>query len=272
MNKYLVKIDEKEATKKPAREGSVLGATLLAGSGLGTIANQYSRGNLTGRETLYHGSTKSNIDNIKSVGLLPNRGGGVSNIVSPDLEAKNSPYTFSAKDKLSASIYSAQQEAISAGQVQNARDLMRQKIDFQKRALPKLLHDKGTVAKINLPTHLPEFNSRLNPEVKQQFRNIDRNIFSTNKDAEKKQAYTIYQKMVHTNKGAIPAEYVKGSPSYKPNSLAEIASYVRKNPKRFLKGVGMVGVGTGLLAGSAYAANPNGVRSAIQEAYDDKSN
>lgn len=258
MNKYLEKVAEaagRAKAKEPER--SLLGSALFAGAGLGTIANQYSRGNLTGRETLYHGSSKPRIDQIKREGIQPNRGGGVTRVVSEQLESKNKPYSFAARDRFSAATYAAQQEAIEAGKVKDVRQLMASKQDFAKAAIPKVFSDKGTIAKINLPTHLPEYQSRLNPEIRHAFRGINQNIFDFNKPQTKKLTYQLLQKQVHTNKGAIPAEYIQGSTSYRPNSLKEIAGYIRNNPKRFLKGLGMTGVGGGLLAASAYAANPS---------------
>lgn len=257
MNKYLIKVAEATAKKQPEQERSLLGSALFAGAGLGTIANQYSRGNLTGRETLYHGSSKPRIDQIKREGVQPNRGGGVTRVVSEQLESRNKPYAFAAKDRFSAATYAAQQEAIEAGKVKDLVGLMASKQDFAKNALPKVFNDKGTIAKINLPTHLPEYRGRANPEIRHAFRGINQNIFDFNKPQSKKIAYMSLQNAVHTNKGAIPAEYIKGSTSYKPNSMSEIAGYVRNNPKRFLKGLGLAsGVGGGLLAASAYAANP----------------
>ena len=256
MNKYLTKIAKSTHGSSGDQEGSYIpGAIFMSGLGAGTIAHQYNRGHLTGRETLYHGSSKAGVDSIKKQGLQPNRGGGVTQVVSSDLEAKNKPYVFATKSRMQGALYSAQQEAIDAGLIKTPGDLVAYRSKIHSKALPKFFMDKGTIAKVNLPTHLPEYQKHMNPEVRRAFRGINMNIFDFDKKKSKRDAFELLQRSVHTNKGQIPAEYVEGSSSYKPNSVKEISQYIRNNPKRFLKGVGMTGVGGGLLASGAYLAN-----------------
>ena len=49
----------------------------------------------------------------------------------------------------------------------------------------------------------------------------------------------------------ISPERIKGSKHYKRNSAKEISGYIKRNPKRFLKGVGKGAAATALVVGGA---------------------
>ena len=44
--------------------------------------------------------------------------------------------------------------------------------------------------------------------------------------------------------GHVPAEFLKGE-NYKAQTMEELMEYIKRNPKRFAKGVGMTGAGVG---------------------------
>ena len=65
------------------------------------------------------------------------------------------------------------------------------------------------------------------------------------------------RKMSKNNKNnitMIPSKYIKGGVGYQKNSTKEISEFIKANPKRFLKGVGLLGVGAGMASFAAKSA------------------
>lgn len=258
MNKYLEKIAAKVGDT-PAEDSFdpryLQGATgvVAANAGVGLAKSQYDRGNLTGRETLWHGSSEGRISKIREQGLRPNIGGGVSDTVG--LQAHNKNLVFTDKRKSMAKMYASQQDNISKGSF-NPNDIPGRKMDSLKAQLPGKV-GKSRLAEVNLPTWKPENKSAWNPELRHQLRNPMRNFnamaMGVPSDKFPKHLMQTYQANVHTtrNPEGISTDYIKGSKTYKGNSLGEIREYIKANPKRFAGGVGKGVAGLGLAAAGA---------------------
>lgn len=259
MNKYLEKIAAANPKSEESEAGRYALAAGVGGYGANLASSQYHRGNLTGRETLYHGTSEDRLRSIKEKGLQPNQGGGITGVVSNELEASNKPYTFSTKSKLQAAMYAAQQEAIGSGKIKDARDLASHRLTLAAKIPKYYFSGSKNIAKINLPTHLEQYKGHPNPEVPKAFADIDRNIFmgDSQKKMFKRQVQRELQDKVHVNMGAIGREYIQGSGAYKRNSASEILGYIKKNPGRFAKGLGKAGLGLGLVSGAAAIAKPS---------------
>lgn len=251
-NRYLEKIASlsKDEKNKLQRYGGIAGTVV----GTNVALNQYHRGHLTGRETLYHGSSDKRIEQIKQEGLKPSKGQGVSKLVGDHLDNANEGLVFTTKSKGQAAMYSSQQNLIDSGKLKNPHDLIAHRMtpEFYKDMAHRVITGKGS-AHINLPTWKKEFHGVANPEVKMMHDQIDKNIFmgKAQKDYAKAQVNAGLQDPVHVVKGKIGTEYIKGSHNYQKNSLKEVGEYIAHNKGRFAGGVGKAIGATALALGSA---------------------
>ena len=248
-------VDEQPELAESARNLAVIGSggSVIAGSGLAHHA--YSRGDLTGRETLYHGSSAENIAKIRQEGLHSGKGGGVSGLPGIQLDEKNKGLVFTSKHKWDAKTYAYQQDAIHKGHITNIQTLE----EHRRKGMMGIPIKYGTnkyIAKVNLPTWQKEHKSGMNPEVRHMFRSMKKNPFAalarplgvSEKDYKKQLVHQL-QSTVHTHRGNIDAKYIKGSPHYQGNSMKEIGEYIGHNKERFAKGVGKAVGGAGLVVG-----------------------
>ena len=274
MNKYLIKIASKSETETALTPEQKAGLGIgVSGYGLHTMRKEYHGGGLTGRQTLYHGTSDHRADTIRKEGLKPNLGHeGVSGKLSESLVDKNKNLVFATKSGLEAQGYALQQRAIDSGRIKS-RDgligLQRNPQAMGELVGNTLLGRKKGIVKINAPTHLPELKGVTNPEVKHWLRNSRRNLMFILQPnmARKFQKYSTYKaltKNVHVVRGpdGIRKEHIVGSDAYKPNSLPEFKSYATGNRNRFLKSIGKTGLGLGV-AGAGAALAINGYKSRV---------
>lgn len=216
--------------------------TLGAVSGVGgakVLHHQLAKGNLTGRETLWHGTSADRAESIRKNGLQPNRE-GVSVFVNPDLHQANKDLTFLAKSKLSAGSYAAQQKHLSNGTVSSLEQLhaWQQSPKAIRQSALHALTGEGVV-KVNLPTWKPEFKGVRNPELDM--------ISNLQKAFNPNITKALGEQSVHVVSGSngIPTEYIKGSKNYSRAGISEILDFAKHNKTRFAKGLGAAAVGLG---------------------------
>lgn len=266
-----VPTQEKKAAEKPkwvdhnpdiaesTRNLAVAGSGGAAITGVGLAGSAYHRGDLTGRETLYHGSSESNIDRIRKEGLKPNKRGGISGIAN--LDKHNENLVFTTKNKHEARQYAWQQSGIEAGTIHDVESLGAERKKIMM-GVPGKYNSNKYIAKINLPTWKKEYKPVWNPEVRHQLREADKPFAFMHRapgmsvKEHKRQIYKQFQKSVHVNRGehGIGPEYVKGSPHYTPNSIKEIGEYAKHNKGRFAKGLGKAVGGAAMAVGGAVGA------------------
>lgn len=70
------------------------------------------KGAMTGKEYLYHGTSKRRYDKILREGIKPNKKSSVTNLVNPDLVQKNKGIVFTSRDPGDARSYAKQQAAL----------------------------------------------------------------------------------------------------------------------------------------------------------------
>lgn len=258
-NKYLEKIasSNDEEFLSPGKERVAGGVTTLVGAGL--ASDQYHRGHLTGRETLYHGSSLDRLKKIREEGLKPNQSGGISEQVG--LDKHNKDLVFAEKRKSNAKAYGAAQEGIDKGTLKATDMTQRLKITLQSK-IPGM--HRNNAVRIDLPTWKQEFTPRTNPEFKKLMKTpnwrLQALMQGMRPESFKKVMFNELQRQVHVNRGAqgIGAEFIRGSGSYKGNSLNEISQYIKANPKRFAAGAGKALAGAGIVgAGAAILAHAN---------------
>jgi len=246
MNKYLCKLAETNDEKYARRFGG------LAGTGVGTavINSAYHRGDLTGRATFYHGSTRENTERIKREGIVPRKTRGVIdeiNKVSPSgaFAKKNQNLSFATRSKLEAYSYSHQADAIKHHEFYKFRANPANAFAkiFESRLRDVGRDRTGRVSEINIPTWRQSVKRKIvrNPE-------LDNAVFLNPFDRYELDNNTL------THKGTLNSRYIKGGRGYKGNSAGEILKYIKLNPGNFLKGLGKTGVGAGIIAGSAHLA------------------
>ena len=241
-NKYLEKIAKtKEYNSSMAKLTTAVGVTAgIAGGKM--LHHEYNSGNLTGRETLYHGSSDEAISKIHKQGLRPNQPGRQVSDEVAGLRPLNKDHVFATKVKEHAKMYAAQQRNINDG------------IKFDKDLISnaKKTTKKG-IAHINLPTWKKPLKNAGNPEYDLWLKRPDRKLITLIYPNMDKTMKTQLVDTVHVvkRKTGIPSAYIKGSDKYKPNSIKEIKNFVKSNPKRFLKGTGKAGLGLALAAGGS---------------------
>lgn len=252
MNKYLEKIAESSEGKddNKGKKLAVGGAAVLTGGGI--AKSQYDRGHLTGRETLYHGTTEEMKKKILNEGLHPNKSKGIIDEVE-NLRGKGSlkskGLTFMTRSKNQAHMYANQANRIHEGTF-DMFDMASRMKDSYATAKSR----KGIV-EINAPTwKTDEFKKVRNPEIKSAFKSIDDEMFMPKGLRKFQKVMTMHtlEKPVFTNKGSVSNKYMKGSEAYVKNSVGEIKQFVKAHPGRFAKGVGKSLLGTALAGAGAY--------------------
>lgn len=221
-----MKINRNRKTTKDDKDASS-SAKVVTGIGLGTIGGKLIKdsnkeGEITGRQTLYHGTTKSKAKSIKENGFDSSRSKSTDALIKSD---RNQVYL--SKDKSLANRTGYGRELRGEG--------------------------KAETVKVSLPyEELKKKQDFKNPE----YGNSTSYEEYSKKAGENKASKKVYNKM-SGNKGSdtviiggdISNKYIKGSKNYKKNSLREISKYAKENPKRFIKGTGKLAAGTASVVG-----------------------
>ena len=244
---------KKENDKKKA---VALGAT---GTGVGAtiIKKTYDKGNLTGRETLFHGTSKERAKKIKETGLLSkftgSKGGNteIHKNLDRDIYEKSLGKVYLTPDKKIARAFAGQTER---GGILNLgpQDML----DIQQKVNNPF--DNSGVVKVKAPTW--KMKVVPNPEARGSFENfwksqgIDKSKLGKQEQRALKSAYDKYSKGTRVIEGDIPTRYIKGSKDYRRTSAKEFKEFVKANPKRFAKGVGATALGVGIAGASLYGA------------------
>ena len=261
MNKYLVKIAE--TTNSDNQDLKVVGGVGATAIGGGIIKKQFSDGNLTGRETLYHGTSADRASGIRKTGLTPNKS-GVSQVISDNLHNRNKNLVFATKDRAQAAGYAVQQDAINSGKIHSVETLKAFQENLEhKLGIVKNIFNKDKIVKINAPTWKDDYKKIINPEFRGGVRAINKNPLiglmhpnpGPNKINIKRKYGAVLQKSVHTirNEKGIPTDFIHGAAGYKPNTLSEIREFAKVKPNRFLKGVGKAIGGAALIGTGLYS-------------------
>lgn len=244
------------------RDEKLLGGAASAGSLYGgSKALSSSKPDITGRETLYHGTSEEAAESIKNEGIKPSgETGEMPNLgnledSNKDVFEESKGKTFTHPDLLRAQLYAQQAKAGGPQDVGELEALKANMIPFV---------NEGEVLRADVPTWKDSFEKVPNPEAdmpKEEFieKNMDPFLKGTpREDAMRQVLAGEYDKF---NRAAvferdIPTEYIKGGKGYggPMPSLDELSEYTSKNPGRFAKGIGKGGLGLGLLGAGGYGA------------------
>jgi len=246
-------VPQKENDKKKA---VALGAT---GTGVGAtlIKKTYDKGNLTGRETLFHGTSKERAKKIKETGLLSKftgSEGGNTEILKQlknDIYEKSLGKVYLTPKKSLARMYAGQTERGGIANL-SPRDMVE---IFQKTNDP---FDNSGVVKVKAPTW--KMNVVPNPEAMGSYENylkahgINKSDLSKLQRLVTKSQHNMLSRDTKAIEGDIATKYIKGSKDYRRTSAKEFKEFVKANPKRFAKGVGATALGVGIAGASLYGA------------------
>lgn len=235
---------------------NILNTALILGGG-SIIKNQIDKGNLTGRELVYHNTDKDNLDSIKDKGILKTKSYDKNNITHKGLKG-------SVKTKDMGGLTYVGRNPIPALGVGLSSAVFHSKDSQNKyyNHLFKAINNRTTI-EAKIPSWKMETTT--NPELMgtnngNEYSDIilDRYKKRTGKDpsALKRIESRISAEIMHKNLGpknthtlkeSIKPFYIKDSPKYKRADKEEILDYIRNNPKRFIRGVGASSVGAGLI-------------------------
>lgn len=235
-------VTEQEDPRSKAERYLGLGST---GAGTLLAMNALDSGDLTGRETLYHGTDPDAANSIRRRGLMPTTESNVVNTdaIKGDREryAKALGKAYTTRNKTEARSYAVQTMAkrkAAKGEAVKALDMM--------------LNLGDGVVKLNVPVW--KMKTVMNPEVDMPFEEWRKRLgFFANlyDEGSLKRMYKDLRRAVVFD-GGVGAEYVKGAKGYRGLTPAELVEYIRANPRRFARGLGKAGLGAGLAGGGAY--------------------
>jgi hypothetical protein len=265
--KYFSKEDElseERVEKRKDNEKKKL-AEIVAGSGLlygGYKIAKKNKSKITGLENFYHSADQGVVDSIKKEGLKAKFAEDPGNLTNAVLGKTVD------KSKLKGKVYLGRRKSV-ADSVGYTRD-MNYTIGRVKN---ENYTGKSKTLKINIPfEELKKLNEVDNPELggaknaKEYARRIWKNAYK-NAPEEANQIKEMFGKKGRNAFARILAEsgykdlsrdgtavfendidskFIKGSKNYEKYGLSKFKEYVKNNPKRFAKGLGMGILGTGI--------------------------
>lgn len=254
------------------KEGAKQGAGIVGVGGAGVLANKSKdKGYLSGRRTVYHTTEKKNVPSIKEHGLKPfgkndaeagftNRALSYQRQLGFIDDNADKPAVYLAKNKKVAKsiINGKKMQSILSGGITpfEEQEIIKAKIPYDKYkkqktiANPELLGAKSGKEfgdrKVELSKKIKEFEDKKGI--------IRLNLFEPSDNQVRRQSKAIYKglgpKGTKVITESLSPEHIVGSKKYIKNSPKEVLNYIKHNPKRFAKGLGIYGlVGTGATVG-----------------------
>ena len=210
-----------------------LGSALAIPAGAALAYNAVKSGDLTGRETLYHGTSDAAGQSILRNGLMPTTPeNGIRVNEIPDEAIRNDSY---GKAYTTTNHHMARNYAMQTEQRYNPGS-----------------ESEGTIVTMNVPTwKMTVSRDRFHDLDPANLRRIMKMDADTSEDEVLRRA-SRSNSAIRVIEGGVPAEYMPDSESYVPNSVSEIKEYVKENPTRFTLGAGKLLAGAGLLGAGGY--------------------
>lgn len=253
--------EAKESSKKNIdTDDKMIAGAAVGGSGAALAKHTYDRGNITGRETLYHNTRKENVDSIKKNGLKGSMAIDKDKAFTPDLlnhidkdELNNKVY-FGRKKSIADEVGSAAQgHDMKNGKGFHSRETLKAKVPTWKMKEvdnPELLGSKN--GKEWAEKFVESKRNKLK-EMGYSSKDIDFLMSKSNKDnlvliAQGNVAHKqLGRKGTAVIEGDVAGKYFKGHKGYQRATLKEVGEFIKNNPKRFAKGVAQAGAGAALI-------------------------
>lgn len=213
---------------------------VILGTAGTTIARKsVSSGNITGREVLYHTTSKKNVENIKKRGIRSIFAKGPENIT-------NTALTDVSMKKKKGKVYLTRKPFLGAVFKVNFVGEGGSKIfkvkaptwKMKEVANPELRGTKSADEFYSAYKKTEQFKAQPFAEAIPE---------SMQRKATKSGYKSLGPKGTATIEGGISPRYIKASKHYKSTTFKEIGQFMKKHPKRLAKGVAGLGVGLTLL-------------------------
>jgi hypothetical protein len=211
----------------------------LWGLGAGAYGINRALPLLDGMERVYHGTTKDNANAIRQQGIRADKAGTGNSSLNANLarrigEENVKGKVYATRNLLNAATYGYQE----SGDLKN--------IGLVKGKIPYRDLQSGKLKRVPNPElrglNRDEWVDTVKNEV--LFAPPDNVLKQNYKELDAPNTLVI--------EGDLPTQYIKGSSNFKGQNLSGVADYIKNNPGRFSKGLGVAGLGVaGLGAGTA---------------------
>lgn len=264
---------------KVAEDNGLSDAQVGVGGGLalgGAAALSKSKPLVSGRTSIYHGTTEALAEKVRQNGLLPSaavaKGPAITDILPDDIRAQAKNLAYLTHDNAEARRYAGQAQAL-ADLGPNINYHSAETRAARVRGLTAGQNNPRTkgVVHAEVPLWRQDIASKLkaNPEARGSFEGFKKYRdpmgmarFMPGAESQLFHEYNGYAKSVSVEGGIAP-EFIRGA-KYKGVGLRELGEYASAHPKQFAKGVGLAGLGAGAMAGGAYLMG-SGVRNKLKE-------
>jgi hypothetical protein len=235
------------------------------GVGLGGYALSKAKPLITGRTSLYHGTSPEYVESILREGLRPVAGTNRTAItggLAPDIREEAQKLLYLTKKKREARAYAAQAEGLrtnrySGGQGEFRRELDQMAAMLNPFATRGVLHAEVPLWKQEIAAHL-----RPNPEARGSFREFYNHMPAGVDPLTAADLYRSFKATVNMDSPLDP-KYIRGHAGYERLGLKELGEYVKAHPGRAAIGAGLAAAGT---AGLGYGLHQ------IHQAYRNSQN
>lgn len=258
------RVKQKQETKRVILGGGVVGAGI-------TVTKPYSKGMLTGRETLFHGTRKANVASIRRRGLRASqaaREGSLTQNVMP--QAANNKHfkglVYASKSRSGAVAANMQRfvqrvlhgKSVVPGKIKiglaydkkktpQIRNSKLARIWYRTRRLMRRTvvsaRDVGPQQILKLKIPIDKMKIVDNPELKHG------NLNFVPKFQRKQAERQLGSRGTAVMKGSVSPRYIVGSKYYQRTTPKEVLKHIRKRPGKFALGAAItVGSGVGALA------------------------
>lgn len=250
-----------------AQRGAGLAGVIGGGS---LIKKQLDRGNLTGREAMWHNTANENVSSILEKGLDskkaldPNNLTSALGTINPE-EMADKVYLGRKKavaDRIGAS-YENMKNPKYFMDLNDQMELLRESKKNRtslKASVPSWKLKEVVNPELLGATNAKDYISNFREAVKDKYviGGIDDNALRRNFKTLSRNNSAVFE-------GSIGPEVFKSSKKYQKLNRPEVLDYIRSNPKRFTKGVGLSALGLAGLAGGAALINNSTDRSPRKE-------
>lgn len=269
--------EKRKPSKKQLTEGLV-GAGMIS-TGIGTIKPAVrilkeginsGEGELTGRVVRFHNTLSNKAERIMKEGLDGNKTldpNSYTNKVLDGAATKDGrPLVYTAKDRHIADVIGRSRQL--SGNARDAGKTLEINIPYDNIKNRRVLDNPEQLG-LSEDGYIREIKKRAYEKLKAQGLNdriaksaVDSPRFEAKMRANY-QAVDAKTGPTRIYEGTIAPEYIKGSKVYKPNSIKEWGSYVKNNPKRFIRGARKYALpvaGTAFLLGGGSILTANAIK------------
>lgn len=232
----LAKIANEEKEKqKPNLKDEAIDVAARYGVMGGAYAGYKSLPMIDGMERLYHGTDKEKAKGIREKGLLASKAG--QGIATQQADLANRV----GKENLAGKVYLSR-NPLTALEIANKESWgIPEDMGFVRSKIPYQDLQDGTIKQVE------------NPELRGLSRKEFRDTVHKETGTPKLLAHLGYKELKAPNtltvEGDLPTKYIKGSNDFQGQTMQRWKDYVKSNPGRFAKGLGLAGAGAGLVAG-----------------------